>query len=45
MVDDSFYARPWEVARLEDCYFYHTMDVPGVGGATGSWDLRAGLDA
>jgi hypothetical protein len=30
---------------LEDCYFYHTMDVPGVGLVTGEWDLRNGVDA
>jgi hypothetical protein len=30
---------------LEDCYFYHTMDVPGAGLMTGEWDLRNGVDA
>ena len=30
---------------LEDCYFYHTMDVPGAGLVTGEWDLRNGVDA
>jgi SAM-dependent methyltransferase len=28
------------VERLEDCYFYHTMDVPGFGAVRGHWDLR-----
>jgi SAM-dependent methyltransferase len=26
--------------RLEDCYFYHSMDIPGCGSVTGEWDLR-----
>jgi len=26
--------------RLEDCSFYHTMDIPGVGEVKGTWDLR-----
>lgn len=29
-------------ASIEDCYFYHVMDLPGHGtvGSFGSWDLR-----
>ncbi len=30
---------------LEDCHFYHTMEVPGYGVIEGDWDLRAGVDA
>jgi hypothetical protein len=26
--------------RLEDCAFYHTMDLPGYGLVKGEWDLR-----
>jgi len=26
--------------RFEDCYFYHTVDLPGVGTQKGEWDLR-----
>ena len=26
--------------RAEDCYWYHTMDVPGIGVTPGNWDLR-----
>ncbi len=29
---------------LADCYFYHTMDLPGYGFVTGEWDLRDGVD-
>ncbi len=28
---------------MNDCYFYHTMDIPGVGHVTGEWDLRDGV--
>lgn len=40
---DDVYALPRTVTDLNDCYFYHTMDVPGVGRVTGEWDLRAGV--
>ncbi len=33
-------ARPRVVERLEDCYFYHTMELPGLGVRRGHWDLR-----
>jgi SAM-dependent methyltransferase len=36
----SVYAPPREVAGVDDCYFYHTMDIPGHGEVTGEWDLR-----
>jgi hypothetical protein len=36
----SLYARPRRVRALTDCYFYHTMDIPGHGLVTGEWDLR-----
>jgi hypothetical protein len=26
--------------RIEDCYFYHSMDIPGYGSVTGEWDIR-----
>jgi hypothetical protein len=26
--------------NLEDCYFYHSMDIPGYGPVKGEWDLR-----
>lgn len=34
------YAPPRTALSLEDCYFYHTMDVPGLGTVEGEWDLR-----
>jgi hypothetical protein len=36
----SLYATPPEHVDIEDCYFYHTMDIPGHGLVTGEWDLR-----
>src|SRR4051794_38706299 len=39
------YAAPRTVTDLADCYFYHTMEVPGHGLVEGEWDLRAGVDA
>jgi SAM-dependent methyltransferase len=34
------YAKPREVTSIDDCYFYHVMDIPGYGTTTGEWDLR-----
>lgn len=42
---DSIYASPRLGLRREDCHFYHTMDVPGVGVIDGDWDLRSTVDA
>jgi hypothetical protein len=41
--DPSIYAKPRDVASLDDCGFYHTMDIPGYGLVEGAWDLREGL--
>lgn len=30
---------------LSACYFYHTMELPGLGVVAGEWDLRQGLAA
>ncbi|MHB1834685.1 MAG: class I SAM-dependent methyltransferase [Solirubrobacteraceae bacterium] len=29
---------------VDDCYFYHAMDIPGHGFVSGSWDLRGRED-
>jgi SAM-dependent methyltransferase len=34
------FEQPRYIDKLEDCYFYHTMDVPGFGLVRGHWDLR-----
>ncbi|HWD85578.1 MAG TPA: hypothetical protein VG321_07485 [Solirubrobacteraceae bacterium] len=41
----SLYATPRRVPTLDECLFYHTIDLPGVGLARGPWDLRGGEDA
>lgn len=38
------YAEPRTITSLDDCYFYHTMDVPGHGTIDGEWDLRGSID-
>lgn len=38
----DIYAEPNPVSNLKECYFYHTMDVPGYGRVEGQWDLRPG---
>jgi SAM-dependent methyltransferase len=36
----DLYARPRAVEGVADCYFYHSMEIPGHGEVTGEWDLR-----
>ena len=38
------YARPRLVEGLADCYFYHTVDLPGLGEIQADWDLRGCVD-
>jgi O-methyltransferase len=43
--DDRIFATPLKVDNLADCYFYHTMDLPGRGVIEGrDWDLRGRVD-
>lgn len=35
---------PRYVDSLSDCFFYHTMDLPGFGEVKGHWDLRGRFD-
>src|SRR5437879_13854693 len=39
------FATPQRGVALEDCWFYHTIDLPGHGTVAGPWDLREGLEA
>jgi hypothetical protein len=41
--NQDLYARPRTVGDLDDCTFYHSMDIPGHGPVDGQWDLRHGL--
>lgn len=43
MPDASIYAEPKTITDLKDCYFYHTMEIPGYGLVEGDWDLRPGI--
>ena len=40
----SLFAEPRFVDAVEDCFFYHTMELPGVGVVHGHWDLRGRFD-
>jgi hypothetical protein len=35
---------PKPVANLEDCYFYHAIELPGYGVIDGDWDFRETAD-
>jgi SAM-dependent methyltransferase len=39
-MDADFYGAPRYVNDASECFFYHTMDLPGIGTVTGQWDLR-----
>ena len=41
---DALFAPPRRGVRPEDCAFYHTMEIPGVGLVEGPWDLRGRED-
>ena len=40
----GIYATPKAVSTIDDCNFYHTMEIPGYGTTVGKWDLRQGVD-
>ena len=45
MIDEKIFATPLKVEDVADCYFYHTMELPGYGVMEGrDWDLRGGVD-
>ena len=45
MTDEQIFASPRKVRDLADCYFYHTMELPGHGVIEGKdWDLRGRVD-
>jgi SAM-dependent methyltransferase len=42
---NNIFAAPMKVEDVTDCYFYHTMELPGHGVINGrDWDLRSGVD-
>ena len=40
----SLFAEPRFVDKVEDCFFYHTMELPGHGVVHAHWDLRGRFD-
>jgi O-methyltransferase len=42
--NDKIFAVPQKVEDVADCYFYHTMELPGYGVMNGDWDLRRGVN-
>jgi len=41
----NIFASPLKVEDVAECYFYHTIELPGHGVIEGrDWDLRAGVD-
>ena len=42
--ENRLLAQPRHITSLEDCYFYHTMDLPEFGVVHGHWDLREHFD-
>jgi hypothetical protein len=42
VTNENIFATPRKVEDVADCYFYHTMELPGRGVIEGrDWDLRA----
>jgi 2-polyprenyl-3-methyl-5-hydroxy-6-metoxy-1,4-benzoquinol methylase len=41
----QLFATPKIDVSLADCYFYHVMEVPGIGLVGDEWDLRQGVDS
>ena len=35
---------PKELPAIEECRFYHVIELPGLGLQPGAWDLRPGID-
>lgn len=35
----ELFATPRQVTSLDDCLFYHSMDIPGHGRVNGNWDI------
>jgi hypothetical protein len=42
--EKPLYAPERDVTEIKDCWFYHVMEMPGMGTTTGAWDLRGGVD-
>ena len=40
----GLYAEAMTVSNVDECEFYHVMEVPGAGLCGGKWDLREGME-
>lgn len=36
----TVFEEPHQIGNMDDCIFYHSMDLPNVGFVRGQWDLR-----
>jgi SAM-dependent methyltransferase len=43
-MSDNLYAKPRTVSSINECEFYHTTEIPGIGLVEGQWDLRRGAE-
>lgn len=44
MTKNRIYAEPVHIKNIKECFFYHTIDLPGYGTIEGNWDLRKRVD-
>jgi len=39
-MNQTVFEEPHQIGNIDDCIFYHSMDLPNVGFVRGQWDLR-----
>ena len=44
MDKNSIFEKPRQINNINECYFYHTCNLPGHGFVQGEWDLRNRLN-
>ena len=42
-MSDAGFGSPRNITDPRECFFYHTMDLPGLGLQVGMWDLRGNV--
>ena len=45
MSENFLFETPRLIRDINECYFYHTIDLPGYGTVNGAWDLRKNIEA
>jgi hypothetical protein len=43
MTSYPLYGPTRHIAHIDECYFYHVMEIPGHGVVGNEWDLRDGV--